>query len=805
MPDCIIHHGDNLSVLKQMIEDGVQIDACLMDGPYGLRFMNKKWDYDVPTVEFWRLVLQVLKPGGHVLSFGSPRTQHRMVVNIEDAGFEIRDQIVWIYGCLSDDTEILVDGRWESYKKALFARMTLGYNPITDEFSWQPILNTFRYEVRDMVYRIQSALTDQIVSRNHRCLIERNDKLIIQTAESIALERDSVAVPVIENLIELLDALPVPADREVPARISGSSYITTIESRITPFYCIGTVWCVEVPTGCFVARRNGKVFITGNSGFPKSRDIAKDIDSLAGAEREVVAPPPYTRGKAGQSYSDTRKVSYDCEPQPITAPATDDAKTWQGYGSALKPSHECICLARKPLGETSIAANVLKYGVGAININACRIVASGRPLIIQQARDTKASVYEGRVDGSLAGGSKAVGTTDKGRWPSNTIISNDDEVLALFPESSVTGKRSQQSQNAEVKGTKWLESNHKSAEYTDSGPASRFFYCASDDATVIATDVKDSEAPLPAIESFDPTESVCGAENQPANGRVGEASAETRYTENGSTNFAALPGERRFDKGSVSRYFYQAKASKAERISRILYDIHIAWTSELGQHEAALLVDMDVSPPMVTVVSGLGGREEWSMFLFGNNIAEQYLQDIKYITKTKLNSTTKSTIWNLLMRSLTNESIVVANCEMVNGGSLVENAQNGSKCLRITTNVTNPAYAPGVNNAASRMQFSINVKEKQHSHPTQKPLMLMRYLCRLITPAGGTILDPFAGSGTTGEAAVLEGFNAILIEREAEFIPDIERRIQRSRIKPKPDTRKDEPTATLAEIFNFDV
>lgn len=88
--------GDSYLILKTLAADSV--DAVVTDPPYGLSFMNKHWDHDVPSVELWREVLRVLKPGGHVLSFGGTRTYHRMVVNIEDAGFEIRDQIQWIYG-----------------------------------------------------------------------------------------------------------------------------------------------------------------------------------------------------------------------------------------------------------------------------------------------------------------------------------------------------------------------------------------------------------------------------------------------------------------------------------------------------------------------------------------------------------------------------------------------------------------------------------------------------------------------------------------------------------------------------------
>jgi site-specific DNA-methyltransferase (adenine-specific) len=91
-----IFRGDNLEHLQ--FEESNSIDAVVTDPPYGLSFMGKKWDYDVPSVELWREVFRVLKPGGHLLSFGGTRTYHRMVVNIEDAGFEIRDQVQWIYG-----------------------------------------------------------------------------------------------------------------------------------------------------------------------------------------------------------------------------------------------------------------------------------------------------------------------------------------------------------------------------------------------------------------------------------------------------------------------------------------------------------------------------------------------------------------------------------------------------------------------------------------------------------------------------------------------------------------------------------
>lgn len=88
--------GDCLDKLKDLEDNSV--DAVVTDPPYGLSFMGKKWDYDVPSEDIWREVLRVLKPGGYLLSFAGTRTQHRMAVRIEDAGFEIRDMIAWVYG-----------------------------------------------------------------------------------------------------------------------------------------------------------------------------------------------------------------------------------------------------------------------------------------------------------------------------------------------------------------------------------------------------------------------------------------------------------------------------------------------------------------------------------------------------------------------------------------------------------------------------------------------------------------------------------------------------------------------------------
>ena len=92
----MIHHGDNLAILPTFAADS--FSSCVCDPPYGLKFMNKHWDVSVPSVELWREVYRVLKPGAHLLAFFGTRTYHRGVVAIEDAGFEIRDMVAWVYG-----------------------------------------------------------------------------------------------------------------------------------------------------------------------------------------------------------------------------------------------------------------------------------------------------------------------------------------------------------------------------------------------------------------------------------------------------------------------------------------------------------------------------------------------------------------------------------------------------------------------------------------------------------------------------------------------------------------------------------
>lgn len=205
MSEPLLILGNCLEEMAKLEESSV--DAIVTDPPYSLSFMSKAWDKKLPGVDVWEQTLRVLKPAHYLLAFGGTRTHHRLMVALEDAGFEIRDTLMWLYGCLSEDTEVLVDGRWEPYHKATAGRYALCYNVEDETYSWQPIQELVIYNYDGTAYRIESDGTDQLVSRNHRCLIHDGNGYTFCYAEEAARQHQ-VHVPVLEDVQGLLQAIP---------------------------------------------------------------------------------------------------------------------------------------------------------------------------------------------------------------------------------------------------------------------------------------------------------------------------------------------------------------------------------------------------------------------------------------------------------------------------------------------------------------------------------------------------------------------------------------------------------------------
>jgi len=222
----------------------------------------------------------------------------------------------------------------------------------------------------------------------------------------------------------------VVQDKQRSQVVRASRFTRADLVRIEPINYIGKVWCVKVSTGAFIARRNGKIFVTGNSGFPKSHNISKGIDKKFGAEREVIGiNEDYLRRKPnGMKTSGANSYNYSKVQQEtnadITAPSTDLAKQWDGFGTALKPANEPIVLARKPLSEKTIVDNVLRWGTGGLNIDGCRIGTEKIKISNGDGFGTK-GIYGKGVN------SETKNTEHQGRFPANLILGHNPDCELL--------------------------------------------------------------------------------------------------------------------------------------------------------------------------------------------------------------------------------------------------------------------------------------------------------------------------------------------------------------------------------------
>lgn len=199
-----ILHGNCLDVLPTL--PAKSIDAVVTDPPYELGFMGKSWDSSgiAYNVEMWSYVLRALKPGGYLLAFSGTRTYHRMVCAIEDAGFDICDQLAWVFGCLDTETQLVTPDGVSPYYKSKVGDLVLCFDADKKEYSYQPIMEIVEYDYSDTAYRLISDHGEQVVSRNHRCIVERAGAEVFAPAETLQLQE---SVPFLESLSELQEAI----------------------------------------------------------------------------------------------------------------------------------------------------------------------------------------------------------------------------------------------------------------------------------------------------------------------------------------------------------------------------------------------------------------------------------------------------------------------------------------------------------------------------------------------------------------------------------------------------------------------
>jgi len=329
-----LYLGDCLFWLAMLPDNSV--DAVVTDPPYGLSFMGKKWDYDVPGEAIWRECLRVLKPGGHLLAFAGTRTQHRMAVRIEDAGFEIRDMIAWVYG--------------SGFPKSLDVSKAIDKQDASEEQERRRL--RFTAWVRST--GVTSRQIDEATGTN------MGGHYTTAASQPAIMTREHL-----EQCRHLLGDVPEWVEREADIR--------SVESR----------------------------------------NMAK---------REVVG-----KGASGKTaiWSEGGMGDFD-----ITAPATDAARQWAGWGTALKPALEPITVARKPLVGT-VAENVLAHGTGAINVDGCRVGTDGGTAKGSKPQGDGKGIYGAGLHGACE-----ITKLDTGRWPANLIHDGSDDVVGLLNDAA---------------------------------------------------------------------------------------------------------------------------------------------------------------------------------------------------------------------------------------------------------------------------------------------------------------------------------------------------------------------------------
>jgi len=435
-PTVDIYHADSREVLAMLADNSV--DAVVCDPPYALvsiqkrfgkagsappssegasgvymrsasGFMGQDWDTGETAfaVEFWAQVWRVLKPGGHVVAFSATRTYHRLAVAIEDAGFEIRDMIADLIA-----TDAYVEAFAESLdagQRSLFARM-LHESPFGGMLAW--IYGSGFPKSHDIARGVDAM--DRTEAARERALSFTGWMRAsgLTSAEINAITGTNMGG-------HYLTSAAQPA-------VATAEYFDLLRPHLPPV----PEW-VET----LVAER------TVESENLKRRKVVGAHDAPAQA---ALWRAEYQGGAAAPAGL-------------ITEPLTEAAQAWQGWGTALKPAIEPVCVARKPLDGT-LAENAVKWGVGGFNIDACRIDADDDDDDDEDDDDAK------------------------GRWPANVIHDGSAEVVAGFP--------SEAGAFAPVKGTEPSApatnvygefGRSASVHHGDSGSAARFFYSAKAD------------------------------------------------------------------------------------------------------------------------------------------------------------------------------------------------------------------------------------------------------------------------------------------------------------------------------------
>ena len=413
-----LHHGDCLNILRAMSD--ASVDAVVTDPPYGLAFMGKRWDYDVPSAEIWAECLRVLKPGGHLLAFAGTRTQHRMAVRIEDAGFEIRDLIAWVYGSgfpKSHDVSKAIDRAAGVERRVTGERMAdVGIQGG----------NFAASSARGMIQLRDEPATDAAREWSGW------GTALKPSLEPITVARKPLIGTVAENVqAHGTGALNIDACR-VP-----SSTAQRLED--------GDGWEDDQ---CLCASCAATAVLNAK---PSTQGIKAST-----ATRLAV---PLSSGKAETSRHDIGRPDTGCFDGTTAADTAINSSTVE-FGKTQT--------ALFPPDMTSTTSTATRATTGSKTCSACgaSIMPNGTGSIIAGTRNLPRDANRPEHPASAA------------RWPANLIHDGSDEVTGLFPVTTSGARNGKRSGNAGGIGTFHERERDTGRDFpADTGSAARFFYC----------------------------------------------------------------------------------------------------------------------------------------------------------------------------------------------------------------------------------------------------------------------------------------------------------------------------------------
>ena len=414
--------------MKEMPDNSV--DSIVTDPPYELGFMGKSWDSSgiAFNVEVWQEALRVLKPGGHLLAFSGSRTYHRMAVAIEDAGFEIRDQIMYVYG--------------SGFPKSLNVKKAAKDKVCQCSVEWSYGTDTqgTKSQAKHDLRLMQNAHLSQTINAENK----QGEVLLTQLQEQSAPSTNGG-----KSQEGLEDGKESSVEgwgntQETKGQLQGSE----IHSLPAGVSADGSQGRLHNGTPISDGSMDGQDANSDRSGQ------SQESQSIGQPQGELGALSNQRGSQAGGSW----RICGRCN-KPLI----------DGWGTALKPAHEPIVLARKPLIGT-VANNVLTFGTGGLNIDGSRVGSEGG-----STGGDKPSTHLS-LSGAFSTGHDVV-KLDAGRWPANFIHDGSDEVVELFPDTKSGAVKPYQRANRDsYSGSMPAESTFN--KEGDSGSAARFFYCA---------------------------------------------------------------------------------------------------------------------------------------------------------------------------------------------------------------------------------------------------------------------------------------------------------------------------------------